>query len=134
MFRLRDPLPTDLAFVVDSWRQSYRSACERQRKLDGDEYFPAASRAINALLARPDVELVILGADDPDDYTTVDGWACLEGDTLHYVYVKEDARGMGGAKLLLSGRNITHYSHVARQVDESRLPESWQPTLRGRIL
>lgn len=134
MFRLRDPLPSDVPFVVDTWRQSYRSACEHGRKLDKDEYFPAASRAINALLSRPDVELVILGSDDPSDVITADGFACFQGGTVHYVYVREDARGLGAARMLLADRNITHYSHVSRSLDESRLPEAWRPTLKGRIL
>lgn len=132
MFALREPTATDVGFVVDSWAKCLRTMFERRRKMHGDDYFPWAQGRINALLARPKTELRVLGPEG--DAWSVEGWACLEGSVLHFVYVASRARGLGATKLLLGDRTIAAYSHLTKMIDERRLPASWQPKLTLGVL
>lgn len=40
------------------------------------------------------------------------GWACSEGETLHYVWVRKDFRGKGIARQLVGPLGVTRVSHV----------------------
>jgi len=64
----------------------------------------AATARVRAILARPDSVLRV--ACLPDDSDAILGWSVISGDephTLHYVYVRKDARKQGIARLLLAG-------------------------------
>lgn len=115
MLERRDPTGEDVGFVVDSWRQSYVFA-GAVRGMDRDEYFTEMGRAINALLARPDVELRVVVDTDKPAGSDVVGWAAFEGATLHYVYVRKGYRGQGVARMLLDGLMIDRFSHRTPQV------------------
>lgn len=87
--------PSDLPYVVDTWTK--RGAAR-------DERLGAATARVRAILARPDSVLRV--ACLPDDTDAILGWAALsanEAPTLHYVYVRKDARKQGIARLLLAG-------------------------------
>lgn len=87
--------PSDLPYVVDTWAK---------RGHDRNERLGAATARVRAILARADSVLRI--ACLPDDSDAILGWAVVSSDeppTLHYVYVRKDARGQGIARLLLAG-------------------------------
>lgn len=86
---------SDLPYVCDTW---VKRGHERNERLG------AATSRVRALLARP--ESVLRVACLPDDSDAILGWAALSADeppTLHYVYVRKDARKQGIARLLLAG-------------------------------
>lgn len=72
---------------------------------------------IHAILARPGVEVVI-ACDEEDDDSDM-GFACFEGDCLHFLGVRYDMAGLGGgqdftpeiAAALLEGRAVRAYTH-----------------------
>lgn len=134
MWTLREASPRDIGFVVDSWAQSWKGALENARKQDGDVYFPWAHRHINALLARPDVDLIIAAPEGDEDGHDIEGWACFEGDTLHYVYVSSRARKLGLARTLVGTREVKAYTHLVRYIDEQRIPREWVPQLTKGLL
>jgi hypothetical protein len=51
----------------------------------------------------------------PDDFDILLGWACFEGDALHYVFVKQEigARNQGIATSLVP-RNVTTVTHLTK--------------------
>jgi GNAT superfamily N-acetyltransferase len=104
------------SFVVDSWLRSLRDACYRD--VDADIFYPEVRVRVHSLLKRPGVSVrVAVKDDDPDTYV---GWAAVEGDVLHYVYVKQEARRLGVAKTLLGGLELHRYSHKPRFVTPPR--------------
>jgi len=86
--------PSDLPYVVDTWTKRGHERGER---------LSAATARVRAILARPDSVLRVVCL--PDDSDAILGWAALSGEppTLHYVYVRKDARKQGIARLLLAG-------------------------------
>lgn len=87
MITIRDMVPADRAFIVDSWMLSSRAA-------GGD----ASSIGIQGILAYGGRCKVAVAEVDP---TIIIGWACARSKTLEYVYVKKDARHNGIAKELV---------------------------------
>ena len=89
--------PSDLPFVVDTW----------VKRGQRGERLSAATARVRAILARPDSVLRV--ACLPDDSDAILGWAVISADephTLHYVYVRKDARKQGIARLLLAGVDL----------------------------
>ena len=87
--------PSDLPYVVDTWVK---------RGHDRGERLHAATARVRAILARADSVLRV--ACLPDDSDAIIGWAAVtaaDSPTLHYVYVRKDARNQGIARLLLAG-------------------------------
>ncbi len=123
MFRIDDGNHRDLAFVIDSWRQSFWDA-PAIRGMARDDYFPAQERRIYALLARPGAKLKV--ARDEQDAELVLGWALIEAPVLHYVLVRSKLRGNGIARALLEGFIVDQYSHRSRLV--TRAPVGWRFT------
>lgn len=98
--------PSDLPYVTDTWVK---------RGHDRNERIGAATARVRAILARPDSVLRV--ACLPDDSDAILGWAVVSSDeppTLHYAYVRKDARKQGIARLLLAGveRPLTPHPEV----------------------
>lgn len=121
LFVVRPVAKDDWALIYSSWKKSHRGRRkERQRSaVPPVEYYHRMQRRIDACLAREGAEVIVAcDADDPD---FILGWACVEGDVLHYVYVRQAARGLGVARKLLAGRRVTratHWTHCAREYDQ----------------
>lgn len=123
--RVREFLPAeDMALVVDSWRQSYRSA-RAMRGQHPDDYFPAMGAMIAEIVGRGGVDIVV--ACDVDDPSMVLAWACIEaepgGSVLHYCWTRVELRRHGLARALLHGRQITSVSHYPIK---GGIPDGWR--------
>lgn len=112
--RLRGVVKDDWAYILDSWKKSYRDS---EKRVPAHIYWANQHTEIEQL-RQGGAEFRV--AHDPDDSNFIWGWACVEGDTVHYVFVRASARGQGVAKLLLTGivRPIvaTHWTESAEQV------------------
>lgn len=120
MFRIDTGNARDLAFVIDSWRQSFWDA-PAMRGMLRDEYFREQEARIYRLLAHPAAKLKV--ARDEQDAELVLGWALLEPPVLHYVLVRKALRGNGIARALLANETIDRYSHRSKHLD--RFPAGW---------
>lgn len=125
MFTIDAGKDADLAFVVDSWRQSYWDA-GAVRGMLRDDYFAGQLTRITRLLTRPDIRFVV--ARDEQDPTLVLGWALSSGDVLHYVFVRHKLRGLGMAKAMLDGVPIRQYTHRSQNIRAERTPKGWRYT------
>lgn len=116
----------DLPLVFSSW---LNSAIEfpRDRGMRRSVYFAGKHRQIERTIARSEL---LVAAYDHDPNVAV-GWACVEGDTLHFVYVKRELRlgeeaiplrDRGIAHMLLEGRALRRCSHRPPMRD---LPVGW---------
>ena len=96
---LRNATQGDMRFVHSSWFSSLWSAWARGR-IGRKVYEWGQAARIQRLLASSSV-LVAYFPEVPDE---VLGWACVQGDALHYVYVKGTYRRMGIGRGLVEGR------------------------------
>ncbi len=108
----------DWAYIMDSWKKSYHDLGADNRHIPGHIYWPNQHARIEDLRRNPAVTFSV--AADPEDSAFIWGWACIEGETLHYVFVRASAQGQGVAKMLLAGlpRPIasTHWTKAAEEI------------------
>ncbi len=95
---IRPASSSDQAFVLDSWLRSFgQGRTWFWRGVHGDRFYSGHRKIAEDLLSRGLV-LVACLEQVPD---AVLGWMCVEGDCLHYVYVKSKYRKKGVARELL---------------------------------
>jgi len=106
---IRDPWPTDKNFISDSWSNA---ACYNlastfwvPHKLTKKRY-----QALCELLLDRKPELFRIAVNE-NDLDQIFGWACVDKDCLHFVYIKQPYRGFGLTKMLIGERTIvSHWS------------------------
>ncbi len=115
---IRDNLPEDESFILDSWLKSYYGASFFTVKIPKSVFFSHHSRLIKKLLVTSRIRLAV----DPQDLGIIAGYIVYEPDKIHYLYVKESLRGFGIGKKLLSEANlfdrtkITHLTKKGRKI------------------
>lgn len=74
------------------------------------------------LMTRPQAQVKLAVLDD--DYDVVLGWALIEPDVLHYVYVNRENREIGIAKALLQNQfsEVTHLTNMGLKLWSTKLP------------
>lgn len=105
-----DQLPISYEGLVKAtWKRSLRDGNDLYRLIDSKRYFDAYEAYVERLLHRPGaiIRIAVL-SDDPD---VALGWSLINGDTLHYVFVKRDIRNKGLSKALVPVP-INWISHV----------------------
>jgi GNAT superfamily N-acetyltransferase len=93
--------PDELGFVASAWKRSYSDAPANDA-LPLAKYYARINRQFDALMARPDVAVLV--ARDPERPDTLFGFVCFEpGDewALHYVFTRKSHRRLGVASELL---------------------------------
>lgn len=85
--------PSDMAFVIDSWRRAYLDGWPRicggaplLAGVDRDHYFDKATVAIKYLCHHGDLHV----AHDPKDDDHIVGFASFGGSTFHFAVIKSD--------------------------------------------
>lgn len=129
-FELRSALPTDMDFILDSWRKSWR---KRARRFD----HAFALHVRQGLLTQPDTQIVVAAA----EYNThrIWGWVCFTPGlvpTIHYVLVRpvdfwaegdvavRSLRGNGLFWTLLAAAGVTReFSYTFRPRSEEGLEQ-----------
>lgn len=97
--------------VFAEFLRSLRFGNEYFKLVDSESYFQVYHAYFSTLLNRPEA-LIKLAAlsDDPD---VILGWALIELDKVHYVYVKKDFRRKGIARALIT-EPFTRFTHVTK--------------------
>lgn len=108
---VRVATPDDMRFVCASWFESYWKNYARDAGVEYSRYRPGQDGLIKDILKTATVNVVYY-TPVPDEIL---GYCVVEGDCLHYVYVKSVYRRQGIAKGLLAGR-VARYSHKTRGV------------------
>lgn len=101
---------SDLAFIRNTWLLSFRLS-HFAGTLPDDLYLPAQTEQIGRLLGISQT----LIACDLEDQDTILGYLTHQDQVIHYIYVKEDWRGIGVARGLyksagLEGKSVS-YTH-----------------------
>lgn len=113
--KIRPMREGDVNFILSTWLRSYYEELKRNGSKGvaypkDDVFFQGHQAEIKARLSEMSVKVCVA----PDDDNQIIGWAAIEGDTVHYVYVKQVFRQMGVARNLLSEHNFADYSHHTR--------------------
>jgi GNAT superfamily N-acetyltransferase len=98
--------PTDEAFIAASWFESFWKRRALGQGITYEDY-KAGQGALIERLMRSSTVTVAFATEVPDE---IAGYSVVEGDTLHYVYVKKDYRLLGiGSSLVPEGtRFVSH--------------------------
>lgn len=133
---LRQGRPDDLAFVLDSWLQSYRDNNPEARALPRALFYSMHRRVVERLLARSLV-VVACAKDNPNHIL---GWAAYETEpgVLHYLYVKAAYRGHDISRWLaavVQSRGCTWLSHRTPKLERvaKALGLTLNPYLQGAL-
>jgi hypothetical protein len=133
---LRPGRSEDHAYVVETWLQcDKRSLAARD---EGPGYMRQAKVRIRAILARPDVSMVV--ACDEGEPDAIFGWAVTSSRETHqrspmtgiihtpviyYIYVRSGLRRMGNAKLLVGGLSEARCIFTHRPIRGVPVPPLW---------
>lgn len=124
---VRDMVPRDLPWVMDSWLRSYRdhTTAKLTKSMPRIEYGRRWRRLVEALIARSRVVVLTPSFDE----ATILGWACVEaGAWLHYCHVKPEFQRFGVARTMFDAtitRGPVLYSHRTTCWEKIHVPESW---------
>lgn len=130
--KIREYQPGDEAFLYATWLKAYRHSSEFARRIRDVVFFERHHQAIEGILKRPRVSVLVACLDDSHD--TILGYLVTERyndrPVIHYCYVKLSFRRMGVASALLDvarvSPNESLFSHRAGEDDmvwiERRFP------------
>lgn len=106
----------DLPFIFSSWLKSLRWGNSYYQSIDQDSYFKGQHRAIERILGDKTTTVkVACLADAPE---VLVGYAAYTGTVLHFVYVKEDWRGIGLAKDMVPNtiKTVSNFTRVGLSI------------------
>lgn len=130
---IRPALPEDMRFVRSSWLQSFADSDFAriltpkdvwERREASNEYYDCQRLIIEVCL---DTAAIYVDADT----NMIDGWLVCEPGLVHYVYVRQSARGRGVARRLLEAAGIhasghVEYTHRSRGLNAAKVPKTWK--------
>lgn len=112
----------DKAFVLNSWLKSQYYSSDYFGAMTNIGYYFFMTPLILNKLKEGLLNVAVL-SDAPE---TIIGFACSDGNTLHYVYVKRDYRGHKIASLLLSGLDVKVYTASTKAGSAIARKRGWE--------
>jgi GNAT superfamily N-acetyltransferase len=110
--------------VFNKFLLSLRYSNDYFKLIEKNAYFKTYERFIGNLLHRDSayLRLAVLS----DDHDVVLGWALMEPECMHYVYVNRDYRRIGIAKALVKEpfKEFSHLTKIAMLLWSSKFPEA----------
>lgn len=119
-FAIREPVPADLNFIIDTWLKSFRQHSKTFKSyISTKDYNEFYRKVILSVLQKSNVYI----AHSIEDQSQIYGYAVVNQDVVHYIYVKSPFRRFGIAKslceIMSSNQEIncyTHYTHYAKNL------------------
>jgi hypothetical protein len=108
----------DLPFIYATWLKGLRYGNATYKQIDKTVYYTKYQVVIKALLGSSNVIVACLTS-DPE---TIVGYSVSNGDTLHWVYVKESWRQLGVATLVVpnSVHKVSHLTDIGAKAMKKR--------------
>lgn len=119
-FVIRRAKPEDRGFIFRAWKESHHRSDEG--RFLGPYYFATMKARIARVL--DDSRTRVSTAHVVDNEDAILAMSVSRGDLLHYVYVREEARGFGIAKALIAPLGIKAYDHRPQR-GASNIPADW---------
>lgn len=125
-YKIREALDDDRNFILSSWLRSFRNNGDWPRHIDSATYYANHQSVIQRLLTLCDVKIACAS----DDENLILGWCCVDGSTVHYVFVKEQYRKLGIAKAMLDGigekATYTHWTRIIKDLEQAGKLLNWR--------
>lgn len=124
---IRPAIKDDYPFIYSSWLQSLWAGNSWFKLIRRDLYFKKYHDVVeNVLRSTNSIVLIACLLDEPD---IILGFSAREGDRLHYVFVKEDWRGIGlGSDLSLPFKEVSHITKIGLGIfKKHRKPVPFNP-------
>lgn len=99
----------DMNFILDSWLKTLRVNNELYRLIDKEIYKAVYPKIVHNLVHTCITKVACL----KEDEDVIIGYACHSDETLHWVFVKNQWRGLGIMKDLLP-QSLEFVSHTTR--------------------
>lgn len=117
---IRPYAPGDESFVYSSWLKSYWDGYAAYiSAMSPQTYWVEQRRLIARLFALPNTVVTVLASSTEPD--VIVGWVMTNGQTVHYLYVKDAFRQMGLARSLLAAVDLAPsaltYSHTTKRAE-----------------
>jgi hypothetical protein len=134
---VRSMLDGERSWVIDSWKRSYCKSWDALTYPSFDVFMGDYAPVIVDLIERAPVVVAHL----KDEPLAAVAWACLDGDTLHYAYVKRRWRQVGVCRWFMGQLGLLdrpiEYTHRTRLCEREHkngirieaaveIPKSWQ--------
>jgi hypothetical protein len=99
---------SDINFILDSWLKTLRNNNDTFRLIDRDVYKTVYPEVVRSLVNNSHVMMCVLKEDDD----VILGYAVYHGTKLHWVFVKDQWRGLGIMKDLVPQciMQVSHYT------------------------
>ena len=117
---LRPAVESDYPYIVESWLASYRGQAIARDA--GRGYVHDFKWFIRKLIAKS----AVLVAADEEEHGVIWGWAATHGETILYVYVRQDFRRQGLGRLLVRPFLEQPAIYAARSHVRLNLPAAWR--------
>lgn len=109
----------DKAFIFSSWLKSYRTT---MGDVPAALYYAGQHDIIDRILGQCDAQVLA----SREDEATVIGWIVTSDQWIHYLYIKQQFRRMGLARVLVDDpERWLGYSHKVRLLRQLPLPKTW---------
>lgn len=109
---IRDGTADDHNFVLATMLRAVKYGSDYFRAMDREIYFSRFGVYISTLFKAPGRLKVACMPGETGDDGLILGYALLQGEVLHFVYVKSAFRNQGIAAQLLAGENIKKVSSM----------------------
>jgi GNAT superfamily N-acetyltransferase len=97
----RPATEVEMPFVFSTWLKNFKESAQPHQGIQG--YYTGQHRLIELLAARGASLVLACNREAPEQLL---GWVCCEGNTVHYLYVKQVFRRLGIGRKLLSEAGI----------------------------
>lgn len=114
---IRPYAPSDEAFLYSTMLRSLYYGNSYYNSIQQSKFFEVYPLVIAGLLRKSEVRVACL-ADEPD---VILGYALLEPNVIHFVYVKEAWRKQGVAKALTAEHTAQYVTHITKIGNAIRL-------------
>lgn len=122
LISFREFYAADEPFIYASWMKGLRYGSPLYKMIDHEIYFKTYARIIKILLSKSKVLIAAL----KQDPNVILGYSVFEDKKLHWVFVKEDWRGIGLAKDLVPKELevVTHMTSLGSLIFKEKCPKA----------
>ena len=108
-------------WILKSWLVC--DCCTSSARAEGDRHAHLARQRAARILSDPSVTILVACSDQ--DHDALAGFIIFSGNTLHYIYVRKAAQGLGLAHELCSHLPPGDIATTHQPLDSRPLPAGW---------
>jgi hypothetical protein len=120
---LRKASASDSSFIFATLLRGLYYGSEHHKEMDKRAFFEAYDKVLKHILSKPALNAKVACLASDND--VIVGYALLEPQVLHWVYVKDAWRKRGVARQLLASESVAAVTHITKVGNEIRKRKNW---------